>query len=93
MKSGCAKNERAREETVDKNYIEMGFAKIDSGRKERTGFAETIFCQGKADQYLVDIFERIYEENGEVLGTRATVEQYELVRQVVESEANHLEND
>ena len=56
MKSGCAKNERAREETVDKNYIEMGFAKIDSGRKERTGFAETIFCQGKADQYLVDIF-------------------------------------
>ncbi len=81
MKSGCAKNERAREETVDKNYIEMGFAKIDSGRKERTGFAETIFCQGKADQYLVDIFERIYEENGEVLGTRATAGQYELVRQ------------
>lgn len=66
---------------MDKNYIEMGFAKIDSGRKERTGFAETIFCQGKADQYLVDIFERIYEENGEVLGTRATAEQYELVRQ------------
>ena len=66
---------------MDKNYIEMGFAKIDSGRKERTGFAETIFCQGKADDYLTEIYERIYRDNGEVFGTRATEAQYELVRE------------
>lgn len=60
-------------------YEDLGYAKLDFHRKLRTGFGETVFCQGKPDAYLADIYQRIYERDGEVLGTRATEEQYELV--------------
>jgi hypothetical protein len=39
-----------------------------------------VFCAGKADDYLLDIYGRLYEADGEVLGTRASQEQYELIR-------------
>ena len=61
-------------------FEEMGYAKLDFHRKLRTGFGETVFCQGKPDEYLIEIYQRIYERDGEVLGTRATKEQYELVK-------------
>mgnify|MGYP002515639091 CR=1 FL=1 len=60
----------------------MGFAKLDTGRNERTGFGEVVFCQGKSDEFLKDIFSRLFEANGEVLGTRATQEQFKLVKEV-----------
>ena len=65
------------------DYIDMGFAKIDSDRERRTGFAEVVFCQGKADEHLRSIFERILQENGEVFGTRATRHQYEWIRETI----------
>lgn len=68
---------------MPENYIDMGYAKIDSGREKRTGFAEVVFCQGKADEHLVGIYERIFRENGEVFGTRASRHQYELVRKAI----------
>lgn len=61
-------------------YEEMGFAKLDMHRKVRSGFAEVIFCQGKTDEHLREIFGRIYEAEGEVMGTRASREQYEMLR-------------
>ena len=53
-------------------YKEMDYAKLDTGRKARTGFAEVIYCSNKADEHLLKIFERLYHEEGEVLGTRAS---------------------
>lgn len=61
-------------------YEEMGYAKLDSHRSIRQGFGEVVYCAGKGDEYLVDIFKRLYELNGEVMGTRATEHQYELVK-------------
>lgn len=66
-------------------YDEMGFAKLDMDRKRRSGFSEVIFCQGKPDNYLAAIFKRLYEENGEVLGTRASAHQYDLVKKEIPS--------
>lgn len=63
-------------------FEELGYAKLDTHRKARTGFAEVIFCSGKADEHLLTIFGRIYEAEGEVLGTRACEEQYQLIKQV-----------
>ncbi|WP_373215302.1 nickel pincer cofactor biosynthesis protein LarB [Ruminococcus sp. 5_1_39BFAA] len=62
------------------SYQEMGYAKLDTGRKERTGFGEVIYCSNKADDHLLNIFERLYRDEGEVLGTRASQEQYELIK-------------
>lgn len=61
-------------------YEELGYAKLDSHREIRQGFAEVVYCQGKADGYLVDIFKKLYEIHGEVMGTRATEHQFELVK-------------
>lgn len=65
------------------SYDEMEFAKLDTGRKARTGFPEVIFCSGKPDDYLVDIYKRMYDTDGQVFGTRASEKQYELVRKVI----------
>lgn len=62
-------------------FEEMEFAKVDSHRKMRSGFAEVIYCSGKADQHLLEIFGRIYRDEGEVMGTRATEEQYCLLKE------------
>lgn len=61
-------------------FEDMGYAKLDTHRKLRNGAAEVVFCSGKSDEHLVSIFERLWEQDGEVFGTRATAIQYELVR-------------
>lgn len=60
---------------------ELGYAKLDTHRKLRSGFAEVVFCSGKADDHLLKIYERIYEAEGEVLGTRASKEQAALIQE------------
>ena len=65
------------------SFCDLGFAKLDTGRKERTGFSEVVFCQGKDDGFLKDIFARLFEANGEVLGTRATQNQFEIVKEIL----------
>lgn len=75
-------------------FEEMGYAKLDSHREVRSGFPEVIYCSRKADSHLLDIFQRLYEDNGEVFGTRASRHQYELIRerypQVVYDELSHI---
>ncbi len=64
-------------------YENLGFARLDTDRKERTGCPEVVFCEGKPDAYLPEIFVKLYEKNGEVLGTRASEAQAALVRQAL----------
>ena len=42
--------------------------------------SEVVFCQSKPDEFLSKIYTTIYKENGEVLGTRATIDQYNLLK-------------
>ncbi len=63
----------------------LNFAELDLERKKRTGFAEVVFCPGKKDEFLKNIFTKLYAENGEVMGTRATKEQFEIVKSVLEN--------
>ena len=68
---------------MENDFAEMGYAKLDTDRKRRTGFAEVVFCSGKSVEQLVSIYRRIYDTEGEVLGTRASKEQYEEVRRIL----------
>ena len=72
VKRGDTSIEEAENAFKNLPYEDLGYAKLDLHRKLRSGFPETVFCQGKPDAYLADIFETLYRENGEVLGTRAT---------------------
>lgn len=80
LKEGKISIEEAENELKKHQYEDIGYAKIDHERKERVGVAEVIFCEGKQDKFLSNIYKTIYNENGEVLGTRASKEQYELVK-------------
>lgn len=82
-KNGTLTRDEAEKKLKDLSFDEMGYAKLDTGRCSRTGFPEVIYCAGKDDAYLVPIFERIYQHEGEVMGTRATQHQYELVREAM----------
>ncbi|MFI3228098.1 MAG: nickel pincer cofactor biosynthesis protein LarB [Clostridia bacterium] len=64
-------------------YEDLGYAKIDHHRKLRTGFPEVIFCSGKSDTHLVGIYKMFFEKNEDVLGTRASYEQYLNVKKEV----------
>ena len=61
-------------------YEELGYAKRDENRIGRQGFPEVIYCSNKRDDYLVSIYCKMFEENGEVFGTRASIHQYEIVK-------------
>lgn len=83
VKSGEISMEDAEKYFKKQPFEEMGYAKLDSHREIRSGFPEVVFCSGKPDEYLTSIYQKLYEINGEVFGTRADKHQYELVRNVL----------
>lgn len=85
VKAGSLSVKEAEQLLKRQPFEEMGFAKLDVHRKVRQGCAEVVFCSGKKDEYLVSIYKRLYEIYGEVLGTRASRHQYELVQKVLPS--------
>ena len=83
VKSGELTIEEAERFFKKQPFEELGFAKLDSHREIRSGFLEVIFCSKKPDDFLVNIYQKMYELNGEVFGTRATKHQYEIVKAVI----------
>ena len=83
VKSGETSIADAEKFFMKKPFEEMGYAKLDTYREIRSGFPEVVYCSGKPDEYLTSIFQKLYELNGEVFGTRADRHQYELVRGVL----------
>ena len=83
VKNGEMGVDEAQKILKDLPYEDLGYAKLDHHRALRSGFGETVFCQGKPDEYLVQIYRKFFERDGEVLGTRATREQFELVKEAV----------
>lgn len=94
VKSGEMSVEEAQQYFQRQPYEEMGYAKLDMHREIRSGFPEVVFCSGKADTHLVHIYQKLYETNGEVFGTRASFGQYEAVKrflpQVVYDDISHI---
>lgn len=80
VKSGALSVDEAEGYLRRQPFEELGFAKLDMHRELRSGFPEVIYCSGKPDDYLVSIYKKMYEKNNEVFGTRASIEQYELVK-------------
>ena len=83
VKNGTIEIEEAEKYLRKQPYEEMGYAKLDSHREIRSGFPEVVYCSSKPDEFLASIYQKIYDENGEVFGTRASEHQYEVVKQVL----------
>lgn len=61
-------------------YEELGFARVDTHRRLRTGYPEIVFCQGKTPEQVEAIVERLHERNEWVLATRAAPEHAAAIR-------------
>lgn len=81
VKKGTISVEEAEKFFRKQPYEDWDFAKLDTHREIRSGFPEVIFCQGKPDDYLVEIYQKIYKLQGEVFGTRASEKQYQMVKE------------
>lgn len=57
VRSGAISVEDAEQFFRRAPYEELGYAKLDTHRKLRSGFGEVVFCSGKADEFLSSIFE------------------------------------
>lgn len=89
VKNGTVSVEEAERYLGRKPFDDLGFAKLDTHRETRSGFPEVIFCDGKNDGFLVSIYKKVYESEGEVFGTRASVHQFEIIQEAfpgIESE-------
>lgn len=83
VKEGSIDIEEAERQLKNLPYEDLGFAKLDHHRKLRQGFEEVIYCSGKAKEHLVKIYQTLTSEGIDVLGTRASEEQYKAVRDVL----------
>ena len=75
--------DEAAETLKDLPYKDMGFANIDNHRVLRTGYPEVIFCQGKTPEQIRDIMCELVKKGGNIMGTRATAEDYEAVKEAL----------
>jgi len=64
-------------------FEDLGFVNIDQHRTIRTGYPEAVFCQGKTSEQIAIIIKKLVETNDNVIGSRATKENYEVVLEVV----------
>lgn len=83
VRSGAMSVEEAEGHFRRQPFEDMGYAKLDMHRRMRAGFPEVIFCSGKPDEFLVSIYKRMAEADGQAFGTRASARQYELVKKVI----------
>ncbi len=71
---GAVSREKAFERLSSLDYEDLGFARLDHHRALRTGVPEVVFCQGKSDSQIIDIFTALAEKEEFVIGTRLSPE-------------------
>jgi NCAIR mutase (PurE)-related protein len=59
-------------ESGENDFVDLGFARADTGREARTGFGEVIFAAGKTVEEVLSIAKVLVEHQGAVLATRVT---------------------
>lgn len=55
---------------MNKGFCDLGFAKLDTDRKKRKGFAEVVYCPGKSRQHLKEIAKKIAKSKEDLLLTK-----------------------
>ena len=63
---------------------ELGFARFDTDRHQRTGVAEVIFSPGKTDEQLAELIRRSLHHHGTVLATRVDPQRAEGMLEQIE---------
>ncbi len=64
------------------SYEDIGYARIDHSRADRQGFPEVIFGEGKTNEQILGIFEKLIARSPNVLITRTNAEIYGEIRNI-----------
>ena len=64
-------------------FEDLGFAKVDHHRALRVGMPEVVFGERKTPAQVGQIFARLAKQDGNVLATRTTAEQFKAVKKKV----------
>jgi NCAIR mutase (PurE)-related protein len=56
---------------------DLGYAQVDLHRRQRCGFPEVIFCEGKAAEWVLGVVRKLSEAGQDCLATRVNPEQAE----------------
>jgi NCAIR mutase (PurE)-related protein len=59
----------------DAGVADLGYAHVDLHRRERCGFPEVIFCEGKAVEWVDGVVRKLAEAGQDCLATRVNAEQ------------------
>ena len=69
--------------TAGKGFCDLGFAKIDTDRKKRKGFAEVIYCPGKDRSHLKKIVKKIIASKEDLLLTKLDKATFSFLKKTV----------
>lgn len=81
VKNGNIDIEEALNSLKKMPYEDLGFAKIDTHRSLRKGFPEVIYCEGKSENQLKGIFEKL-KKSPVILATRADKKVVEILSEI-----------
>ncbi|WFD09974.1 nickel pincer cofactor biosynthesis protein LarB [Tepidibacter hydrothermalis] len=82
IKEGKVDVDTALEDLKTLPFEDLGYAKVDHHRSIRNGYPEVIYCEGKTDEHIIGIVEKMYEKKSNILGTRAKKETYEKLKKI-----------
>lgn len=63
-------------------YEDLGYANIDHHRQLRNGYPEVIYCEGKSDEQILGIIEKMKEKDSNILGTRCRKETFDKIKKI-----------
>jgi NCAIR mutase (PurE)-related protein len=61
--------------------VDLGFAQVDLHRRERCGYPEVIFCEGKTAAWVEEVVRKLREAGQDCLATRVNAEQADALAQ------------
>lgn len=77
VQAGRLSIEAALEQAGPAPVADLGFAHVDLHRKQRCGFPEVIFCEGKTCEWVAGVVRQLAEAGQDCLATRVSNEQAE----------------
>jgi NCAIR mutase (PurE)-related protein len=73
------------------HVADLGYAQVDLHRRQRCGFPEVIFCEGKTPEWVEGVARRLAEAEQDCLATRVSAEQADhLARQFPQAEQDRV---
>jgi NCAIR mutase (PurE)-related protein len=77
VKAGRLSVDAARQVLQQGPVADLGYAQVDLHRRQRCGFPEVIFCEGKTPQWVEGVIRQLAEARQDCLATRVNAEQAE----------------